>query len=214
MRRSGESSGVLREWPNSHSLTARERARMLTSRGVLGRRNCSRHPARPISTRLAAGAVCLAFLPSCTAGEEKPRSSPVSSADTTESVDPQASSTASPVQTLKPEDDCTRLRRVPSGGQITYFEDNELRAASPSGNDVKCLVEVDGFAANLRPPIWNARADRVLLGDRALSRDGSLTKRLTERATEMPQWSRPSGTSVVYLSRRGALMNEALELWR
>ncbi|CAN5611963.1 hypothetical protein BH24ACT26_BH24ACT26_05160 [soil metagenome] len=177
MRRSDESSGVLREWPNSHSLTARERARMLTSRGVLGRRNCSRHPARPISTPLAAGAVCLAFLPSCTAGEEKPRSSPVSSADTTESVDPQASSTASPVQTLKPEDDCTGLRRVPSGGQITYFEDNELRAASPS----RKRREVLGRGRRVRGEPEATDLERTS-GSRSPRRSGSFAGWLPDQA--------------------------------
>lgn len=159
--------------------------------------------------RSAAAVLCLALAAGCTADEERPSRNAISSDGETESAAPSPSSTPSPAGTLEPEDDCAGLGRVPSRGQITYFENNELRAEAASGHDVKCLLRGKWRNGNVTPPLWNARANRVLLGDRALSRDGSLTMQLTDGGAERPQWSRPSGTSVVYLSPEGALMKRS-----
>jgi hypothetical protein len=98
------------------------------------------------------------------------------------------------------------LGRAPRRGEITFIADGRLVAASPSGERVECLVELGPLAGNVVAPTWNAPADRVLLGKRVLSRDLSVTPRLNTRGSQLPQWSRPSGTSVVYLDRRGRLM--------
>jgi hypothetical protein len=90
---------------------------------------------------------------------------------------------------------------VPPEGQITYFEDYELRAAEPTGEQETCLAAVNRrLARSVVSPVWNARGDSVLLGNHALSPSGELTEALTDRERDIPQWSRPSGTSVVYLS--------------
>lgn len=181
--------------------------------------------ARGMRMRSGAAVLCVVLLFSCTADEEKPAADSASSRDTPASAEPSprviASSTRSPsaepssrvipspAATLNPQGDCAGIGDVSSQGQITYFDSGELRAASVSGNDVECLVRVAGLAGTWHRPVWNAPADRVLLGTRALSRDGSLTRRLTDGPRQTPHWSRPSGTSVVYLHRKGTLMKRS-----
>lgn len=150
----------------------------------------------------------LVLLAGCTTEVDDSRPGAVASADVEESGEGSPSAAPSPLRTVAPKEDCRGFGRVPRQGQITFFENYELRAAAPSGDQVKCLAQVGDLGGNIWPPVWNAAGDGVLLGNRALARDGSLTRALTDRSRVIPQWSRPSGSSVVYLSR-GALMKRS-----
>jgi hypothetical protein len=154
--------------------------------------------------------VCFLLLAGCTSDDRNAAPDSVASVEATGSEESPASPTPAPAETLSPEPGCAGLGRVPARGQITYVENGELRAAAPSGEPARCLVDVGSLVEGPpAPPVWNGPANRVLLGNRALSRDGSLTRRLTGTAGAIPQWSRPAGTSVVYITRAGALMKRS-----
>lgn len=151
----------------------------------------------------------LFLLIGCTQERGLPRGEVISTADASVPPESRASTTPAPAETIPPDQECSGLGRVPASGQITYFVEDQLQAASPSGQRSECLLAIDELDENPGPPVWNARGDRVLIGDRGLSRDGAMTARLTEERGEKPQWSRPAGTSVVYVALDGALIKRS-----
>ena len=159
--------------------------------------------------RMGAASLIVVIATACTAQEAEPPPR-----DAIASVDPstaEPSETPTPVETVDPTARCEGLGRSPRVGQITLFENNQLRAFTPKGAGPTCLVLSDGALrmGNVNPPLWNATGDWVIVDDRALSRDGSITTRLTEKRLEVPIWSRPTGSSVMWLTGDGRLMKRS-----
>jgi hypothetical protein len=80
-------------------------------------------------------------------------------------------------------------------------------AAEASGDSEKCLADLrDHNAPTTGQMRWNADGDRVIIGTVALSGDLTQTTPLSGNPGEAPKWSRPTGTSVVYIEPDGSLM--------
>jgi hypothetical protein len=153
--------------------------------------------------RLAILVLCF-FLVSCTADAPEPPDRVASAAPST--AEPRA--TPDPVETLEPNSGCRGLGKTPGPGEITLVEKEELLGFSPGGRR-RCLLDLGrlGLAPSIgTAPSWNAAGDRLIVRHRAISRDGSVSQLLTRRFSEYAIWSRPTGTSVMYLTRNGQLM--------
>lgn len=143
--------------------------------------------------------LCALVLAGCTPEVEEPEAKPPSDGPT---VVAPGSDVAGP-----PEPECAGIGPVPRAGQITFREDNQLQAASPSGDTPRCLLPMRRVRGVLTfdRAVWNGPGDRFLLANRALSADGPLTRVLAPRAERL-QWSRPSGMSLVSVTPAGALL--------
>lgn len=85
-------------------------------------------------------------------------------------------------------------------------------AVTPDGATERCLADLsDSKTLSAGPPrvAWNGPGDRVLVGNRALSGDLSESRALTEDVDEFPEWSRPNGTSVIWVTKDGRLMKRS-----
>jgi len=106
--------------------------------------------------------------------------------------------TPSPEITLEPTETCDGLGRPRPGGEVTFISEGRLIAVSPTGENRRCLAELADLspigADALR---WNATGDRVLVSGRALSTELAATRKLAPSGEAA--WSRPTGTSVVWL---------------
>lgn len=83
---------------------------------------------------------------------------------------------------------------------------------SPEGTAKRCLAALEGLDPSDPSSwgghiAWNGPGDRVIVGGRALSRDLTGTRRLASEASI--EWSRPSGTSVVWIEDDGHLMKRS-----
>ncbi|MGH2757749.1 MAG: hypothetical protein ACRDI3_08175 [Actinomycetota bacterium] len=159
--------------------------------------------------RLGGVVLIVAMATGCTPERAEPPPDAIAS-DAPSTAEP--SETPTPVETVDTTAQCEGLGRTPGSGQITLFENNQLRAYRPSGGPPSCLIdrEESGLSmGNVIPPSWNAGGDRVIVDDRALSKDGSITSRLTDKGNEEAIWSRPTGTSVVWITKEGRLMKRS-----
>ena len=158
----------------------------------------------------AGACVFLLTLASCTTPGETPQEGDrIASAGPSDSEG--AIDSPSPIETLPTSGGCDGLARPRSGGEITFIRDDRLWAVSASGKGERCLADLSTSNALRSPPFvsWNGPADRVIVGDRALSRDLGETPSLTGQPFAAPLWSRPNGTSVVYITRSGRLMKRS-----
>jgi hypothetical protein len=83
-------------------------------------------------------------------------------------------------------------------------------AVTPDGKHERCLADLSESGSVGAPTHvdWNGPADRVILGHRALSKGLVETTSLAPRSSR-PLWSRPNGTSVVYITPDGRLMKRS-----
>lgn len=159
-------------------------------------------------------ALCLVLLVSCTPSEEgSAEEEAIASADTAATAEPTPTptTTPSPVKTLAATPACDGLGRPRQRGEVTFIRDDRLVAVTPDGEHERCLADLSDSRALGAPGLvsWNGPADRVIVGDRALSKDLSETSALTEKPYVQPLWSRPSGTSVIYVTEDGRLMKRS-----
>lgn len=110
------------------------------------------------------------------------------------------------MDTLRPTEKCRELGRPRWHGEITFVANgNRLTGASYDGEKERCLANLAPLGTTGPSAIsWNAPGSRVIAGDFALSHDLA-TSPIENSAT----WSRPSGTSVVYISRDHRLLKRA-----
>jgi hypothetical protein len=156
-------------------------------------------------TRFAALGVALVMLAACTNGSQ-PRDRDGFATASPPTTTPSA--TPSPAKTLDTTAACEGFGRPKSTGEITFVSNNRLLAANADGATSRCLADlqaIDAPGVNTIPMRWNAPADRVILSNRALSADLAATKRLAARKGGFVQWSRPKGTSVIYVTRGGRI---------
>lgn len=152
-------------------------------------------------------AVVMAAASSCTGAEvERPEAPPssVASADVPPEPTPPPPAKARPTAS-----GCRAIAgRVPSEGQITFVRDDKIVAASPDGEPETCLVDLErtSIAPTATPLSWNARGDAVIVDDVAVFAGTRRTFRVVDRRPERAVWSRPNGTSVVYVATDGRLM--------
>ena len=164
--------------------------------------------------RRIAGLVLVTLLvTACTpAAEEAPPQDAIASLDpSAQDPTPSLPPTPAPARTLEANLGCDGLGRVPSGDQITFVRGNRLLGVSPDGSAEKCLADLSSSAIGdgTEAVSWNAPGDRVIVSDRAISRDLATTRALTGVSTRAPVWSRPTGTSVVWISEDGRLMKRS-----
>jgi hypothetical protein len=162
-----------------------------------------------VSTLLLAG---------CTQGAQDHSPETIASAEPSETlvIAGTPSITPTPVATLEETESCDGVGRAPKKGQITLIENDRLRAYSPEGS-ATCLADISesgtgirgGLGGSVVAPSWNGPADRVIVGDRALSEDGSVSRQLTGNKFANTVWSRPSGTSVIWITKEGHLMKRS-----
>lgn len=157
--------------------------------------------------------VCV-LLSACTSASDPDVPDGIASRDAPSSATPTPrTSTPGAVATLEPEDDCAGLGRVPRQGQVTTIEEGQLRAYDPERFSSKCLATVasdnPNFMSDTRPPRWSPEGDRVLIGGRAISADGAVTKPLAAGSDLSAEWSRPTGTSVVSVASDGRLLKQS-----
>ena len=152
--------------------------------------------------------VLIALVAACTPEAEPPpdvitsaEPSPVEPSTTEPGMAP------SPDLTLEPTESCDGLGRPPSGGEVTFVRGSKLLGIRPDGSRKRCLADLRDLRRGLYA-YWNAPGDRVLIDgpEIALSQDLESTPPLVDRPLwESPVWSRPTGTSVVYITKDGHL---------
>jgi hypothetical protein len=149
--------------------------------------------------RLGIAFSVLALMGACTDTNEDPE-------DQVASVEPstaEPTATPSPQETLDPTANCDGFGRAARKGEVTFISEGRLMAAGLDGES-RCLVDLTGAGiegGNVIPPTWNALADRVIVSNRALADGLTVTRRLTAGSFDRALWSRPTGTSVIYLTR-------------
>jgi len=123
--------------------------------------------------------------------------------------DASASVTPSPELTLEPTQTCDGLGKPPRRAEITFISEGKLMGASPDGTSQRCLAHLADLDVGDFGPVtsWNAPSDRVLIESQVLSSDLSATSELAIGAS--PVWSRPTGTSVVWIDDEGHLMKRS-----
>ncbi|MDP9068599.1 MAG: hypothetical protein M3N53_09710 [Actinomycetota bacterium] len=99
---------------------------------------------------------------------------------------------------------CEPWRGGPQGPQITFVKEGRLFALDPSGGRATCLGGANSYRLE-----WGPRGDRVLLtAGSALAQGVGFRQELPGDQRETT-WSRPTGTSVVYVSHDyGSLLKE------
>lgn len=155
---------------------------------------------------LAIAAVVGVLLGACTPAAEPPPEK-VATADPGTG---EATPTPSPEVTLEPTQTCDGVGKPPRRGEITFVRGDRLVGVSPDGTEERCLADFDGldlFPSAPRRTAWNGSGDRVIVGGRALSSDLTGTRRLADEPSL--EWSRPSGTSVVWVDDDGHLMKRS-----
>jgi hypothetical protein len=143
------------------------------------------------AARKAAGTVicCVLFAASCTSGDGEPAARPTS----TPNGDPTPSPTATTVGAFEIGTACKGLRDL-QGPQLSFVTDETLYVARPGAVTARCVVEVQS-PADLQ---WGPEGDRLHLGD--LRRYNGEEIVALEDEAESIAWSRPTGTSLVYIS--------------
>ncbi len=146
--------------------------------------------------------------PALTAADAEPSQTPSPSStpepSATATAEPSPSPSPASARVIVPTKRCPGIGKVPKEGQVTFFENRELRAKSPRGGELECLVRGRNVGGNLLPAVWSPSGDAVLLGDQVLRRDGSLTRPLTPWIRGL-EWSPPRGTAVMYESEASKL---------
>lgn len=155
--------------------------------------------------------LCIALFAGCTTETEQSPPDALASVDTTTSAAPSLSITPAPVETLDATPACDGLGRPRPRGEITFVRDDHLVAVTPGGEHERCLADLSRSGVSVEPGYvaWNGPADRVIVGDRALSKDLAETIELAPATSGPPLWSRPNGTSVIYVTRDGRLMKRS-----
>lgn len=94
--------------------------------------------------------------------------------------------------------DCTGLRK-PRGAQLSFVSGDKLLLARPGETVARCALEIDG-TSDLE---WGPKGDRVHFGDLRRYDGDRITS--PDGEPESVSWSRPTGTSLVFVSE-GRLM--------
>ena len=96
-------------------------------------------------------------------------------------------------------DRCGSIGRPPSGAQISFVAQGNLYLATADGRRVRCATSAEGVS-QLE---WGAGADRVLLAglDRHVAEGTASEVILSSESASVTTstWSRPTGTSIVYI---------------
>lgn len=112
----------------------------------------------------------------------------------------------SPVATLPATAECRGLGPPRKETEITYIQDGRLVATSPDNTSPSCLANLTNADVEFSSPNWNASATRVIVGNTAISRNLSRTPLLAKTNVD---WSRPKGTSVVFITKNGRLLKRS-----
>lgn len=126
------------------------------------------------------------------------------SSPTTTALNPTV--TPSPVATLPATAKCSGLGRPRKEGEITFIEEGRLLATSPENTSPRCLADLTNEGIGFSSANWNASGTRVIVGNTAISRDLSRSPLLARTSAD---WSRPQGTSVVFITKNGRLMKRS-----
>ena len=104
-------------------------------------------------------------------------------------------------------DDCGSIGPAPRRAEISFVANGNLYVASPDKTKVRCATSAEG-ATELE---WGARADRLLFGglDRHID-EGRAIVSSESSSISMSTWSRPTGTSIVFV-KRGRLFKVGAE---
>lgn len=90
---------------------------------------------------------------------------------------------------------CRRWQGKPSGAEISFAKDGRLFALDPDSHDVRCIGRRTSYRMS-----WGAQGDRLLLTSGRSSVYSDSARHELPGDQRETTWSRPTGTSVVYVS--------------
>lgn len=134
------------------------------------------------------------FLVACEASSPPPPSRSREGAPTASPTDPSLSAEERPQVTALPRH-CTRWEGKSSGPEITFSVQGRLFSLDPATGDVHCLDRNAGIEME-----WGAGGDRLLTtSPEAVAKGGGFHRRFPGD-NRYETWSRPKGTSVIYVT--------------
>ncbi|HJR44301.1 MAG TPA: hypothetical protein VJ927_01715 [Actinomycetota bacterium] len=144
--------------------------------------------------RPAALLLVLVLVAGCDASTPRDRAAPETSEPPPPSDEPPSPTPGPPAVTMLPGG-CAPWRGAPGLPQLTFLKDGKLLAYEPATGTVRCLEKRRAFGL-----AWGPRGDRVLLAGRANGAFGASFESLVPGDNRELAWSRPTGTSVVYVT--------------
>jgi hypothetical protein len=133
-------------------------------------------------------------------------------ADVIASIEPtvEESGSPSPDETPSADDSCDGLGLPPARGQITFLSEGRLIGVSPRGLRRTCLADLNSELLSGGPfHNWNAPADRLILAGNLIGPDAAIDP--LPPKWHASEWSRPTGASLIRITRDGRLEKRSLE---
>lgn len=132
--------------------------------------------------------------------------------DVIASADPSGEESRTPASEETPatDDSCGGLGRPPARGQITFLREGRLIGVSPNGLRRTCLADLSSeLLSGGSFQSWNAPGDRLILGANLIGADAAIDP--LPPKWHASEWSRPTGASLIRITREGRLEKRSLE---